>query len=100
MQTQLRWYLENRHVIVSPLDQFVLCYTEEGIETMPSTTRHQLVQNLERLERVFAVEQRARAMGQGTIRSLFGVRQGVPTANVEETAEIEQGDHTNSTETM
>ena len=73
--SKLWWYMESRHVI-SPLDQFVLSFTEEGIESMPSATRRQLVQNLTRLERVFTIEQRARAMGQGTLRSFFGLRQG------------------------
>ena len=88
--SKLRWYLENRHVI-SPLDQFVLSYTEEGIESMPNATRRQLVQNLARLENVFAVEQRARAMGMGTIRSFFGVRQKATRANIEETTENGKG---------
>jgi hypothetical protein len=96
--SKLRWYLENRQVI-SPSDQFVLSYTEERIETMPNATRRQLVQNLERLEKIFATEQRTRARGQRTIRSFFGVRQGATIANTEDTAESDKGDIT-TTETM
>lgn len=70
---KLRWYLENSHVI-SPLDQFVLSYTEDGIDAMPGATRRRLVQNLERLERAYATELKMRARGQGTLRSYFGVR--------------------------
>ena len=70
---RLRWYLEHSHVI-SPLDQFVLNYTEEGIQTMPNATRRRLVQNLERLERIYAIELRTRARGQRTLRSYFSVR--------------------------
>lgn len=66
---------------------------------MPSATRRQLVQNLARLEKVFAMEQRTRAQGQGTIRSYFGVRQGVTVTNTEDTVETDQVD-TNTTETM
>lgn len=70
---KLRWYLENSHVI-SPLDQFVFSYTEDGIDAMPGATRRRLVQNLERLERAYATELKMRARGQGTLRSYFGVR--------------------------
>lgn len=96
--SKLRWYLENKHVI-SPIDQFVMSYTEEGIDTMPNLTRRQLVQHLERLKRVFAVEQRARAMGLGTIWSFFGVRQGVAATNKGKSVNI-NGVDINTTETM
>ena len=66
---------------------------------MPSATRRQLVQNLARLEKVFAMEQRTRAQPQGTIRSYFGVQQGVTVTNTEDTVETDQVD-TNTTETM
>jgi hypothetical protein len=81
---RLRWYLENSQVI-SPLDQFVLNYTEEGIQSMPSATRRRLVQNLERLERIYAVELRARVRGQRTLQSYFGVRGVAAGAIAEET---------------
>ena len=96
--SKLRWYLENKHVI-APTDQFVLSFTEEGIDTMPTLTRRQLVQNLERLERVFAVEQRVRATGQRTIRSYFGVRQEIPATNMGGSVTID-GVDINTTETM
>jgi hypothetical protein len=96
--SKLRWYLENRHVI-SPRDQFVLSYTREGIETMPNATRRQWVKNLTRLERIFAVEQRARVMGQGTLWSFFRMSQGTQTSNTKESAKAEQVD-TNTTKTM
>ena len=88
--SKLRWYLENKHVI-SPLDQFVLSYTEEGIENMPNATGRQLVQNLARLESVFAVDQRAKATGVGTIRSFFGVQQEATRVNTEDTTDNGKG---------
>lgn len=75
--TKLLWYLEHRHVI-SPHDQFAIGYTEEDIQTMPGTTRRQLVQTLERLEQIYSAEQRIQKTGQRTLRSYFGKKQQGP----------------------
>ena len=73
--SKLLWYLENSHVI-SPLDQFALGYTKDGILSMPGATRCQLVRNLEQLEKIYTMELKTRKMGQQTIRSYFSTKTG------------------------
>ena len=67
---KLLWYLENRHVIARR-DQFIINYTAGDIETIPGLVRRKMVQNLERLEAVFAREVQLRNLGQRTITSYF-----------------------------
>ena len=79
---KLSWYLRNRHVIARR-DQFIMNYTEEDIVTMPGFVRRKMVQNLERLEAVYAREVELLAMGQRTITSYFSRVSTQESANVE-----------------
>jgi hypothetical protein len=67
---KLLWYLENKHVIARR-DQFIMNYTEDDVAAMPCLTRRKMVQNLERLEAVYARELQLREIGQRTIHSYF-----------------------------
>ena len=79
---KLSWYLRNRHVIARR-DHFIMNYTEEDIVTMPGFVRRKMVQNLERLEAVYAREVQLLAMGQRTITSYFSRVASQENANVE-----------------
>jgi hypothetical protein len=79
---KLSWYLRNRHVIARR-DQFIMNYTEGDIVTMPGFVRRKMVQNLERLEAVYAREVQLLAMGQRTITSYFSRVATQENANVE-----------------
>ena len=52
-------------------DQFIMNYTEDDVAAMPCLTRRKMVQNLERLEAVYARELQLREIGQRTIHSYF-----------------------------
>ena len=70
---QLKWYLRNVQFI-APWDQFVLEYTEDGIEQMSSYVKTRLVKNLETLQKVYAEERLTADKGQSIIRRFFGLR--------------------------
>ncbi len=71
---QYRWWLwlcQTGRSRKSRRDQFIINYTEEDIETIPGFVRRKMVQNLERLEAVYAREVQLRSLGQRTITSYF-----------------------------
>ena len=72
-------YHSHPHIIVGSMvkhviarrDQFIMNYTEDDVAAMPCLTRRKMVQNLERLEAVYARELQLREIGQRTIHSYF-----------------------------
>jgi hypothetical protein len=67
---KLHWFLRNPQVISQP-DQFLLNYTTEDIQHMPSRTRKKLAQNLQTVQTALAQELLQRTHGQTVITSYF-----------------------------
>ena len=70
MVSKLTRYLADP-LVLAPRDQFMLHYTEDDIQRMTCYKRKRLVENLERLEKIYTKERMLREKGQRSIWDYF-----------------------------
>ena len=81
---KLAWFLDNPHVIART-DQFLLTFKRDDIESMTPQSRRSIAQQLETVQKAFALEKLHRLNGQSVISDFFKPR---PKSNTTITTEI------------
>jgi hypothetical protein len=68
---RLRWFRDNRHLVLAPSDSHYAEHDEEAIERMGRRTRRKWVRQLDKLKTVYAQERTQRERGQATLTSFI-----------------------------